>query len=826
MRTEQKLWNLFYAGPVLALAFGLRVYRLSWQSLWYDEGNSAFMTGRSVPEIIAGAAADIHPPLYYILLSWWSHLGGSNEYGLRFLSVAFGLLLVAVVYKLGQKLFVSQAGLAAAAITAISPFLVYYSQEARMYMQGAFLCALAGLFFVKALEKDRYWPAYTLTAAAAIYTQYYALGVIVAFNIFFVLAIVWRSGRGLWARWLAANVVAAALYVPWLPSLAGQAAMWPRAAQAAAPASEITRSVYWIYLLGPLQPKDLAASMSIFVMSFPAAAVLAISAMAWPGLSHALRIKSQGILGRWMGLLFVLTAVLVSWYSLLVPFWRSPFQAKFLIFGLPWLYVWLGMGTVSLACAGRYFFHGVTLPFRRKDRQVSGISWLVPLISLTSLPLLALCLAAFTAAQWYYFDPRNARDDYRSLARQIETQAQPGDAVLLNAPGQREIFGYYYRGEIPVYPLPRERPLVERDAGQDLGAIASDHSRLWLVLWGQQESDPSSFIERWLDRKGYKSADRWYGGVRLLLYAVPRPGEERSVPIEARMGDYARLARVSFPGVPPTAGNPLVRAPSAGIVPLSLHWEAISAAPKRYKVFVHLLGPNDTLWGQHDSEPDGGSRPTTAWRPGESITDNHGLPIPPGTPPGNYEIEIGLYDVATGQRLPVYDPDGKPAGDRVVMSQVEVLRPATFPPKETLVIERTLEARFQDISLLGYEFFKLGTEAGNIDFRRGDLAHLSLFWTASAEKPGAYPLRVALLDSNNREVGLYKGTAVDNYPTVNWSSGELVIDQYKIPLVEAPGIYRLAVYVASGTGGTPISPEVSASRVVDGKLLLTELHVK
>ncbi|MDP2727650.1 MAG: glycosyltransferase family 39 protein, partial [Dehalococcoidia bacterium] len=227
MKSVSRLRDLLYITPVLLVAFGLRAYRLGWQSLWYDEGNSALMAGRNLPQIIAGAAGDIHPPLYYILLSWWSNLAGTGEFSLRFLSLAFGLLLVAVVYKLGQKLFAPQAGLAAAAIAAVSPFLVYYSQEARMYMLGSFLCALSGLFFLKALAKDRYWAAYALTAVAALYTQYFTFGVILALNVFFAFAVMWRSGRGLWARWLAANVAVAFFYLPWLPALVNQAAMWP-----------------------------------------------------------------------------------------------------------------------------------------------------------------------------------------------------------------------------------------------------------------------------------------------------------------------------------------------------------------------------------------------------------------------------------------------------------------------------------------------------------------------------------------------------------------------------------------------------------------------
>lgn len=825
MRSARRLRNVLYAAPVLIFAFFLRAYRLDGQSFWYDEGNSAFMTTRTLSEIIAGAAGDIHPPLYYVLLNWWSHLSGNTEFGLRFLSVICGLLLVVVIYKLGQKLFLPEAGLAAAGIAAMSPFLVYFSQEARMYMLGTLLCALAGLFFIKALEKDRFWVAYTLSAAAALYTQYYTFGVILAFNAFFALAIMWRSGRGLWTRWLGANLALALLYAPWLPVLAKQVALWPKATQALGTAGAWPAWANWVWFLGPLEPRDFAASSMIGPLTQPALILLAVSTLGWIRLGQKLPGSPRGTIGRSLGGLFVLVVTLVSWGSLLVPLWRPDFNAKFLVFGAPWLYLWLGLGAVSLAAAVLNMFDA-TFPLQRLRRSgYSWSSWLMPEVLPALLPFLILGVAAHMTLESYRFDLRYARDDYRGLASHVESQTQPGDAIILNAPGQTEVFRYYYKGQVPVFPLPEERPLSEKVTGQNLESIAAEHNRIWTVLWAQRESDPASFIERWLDSRGFKSSDRWFGGVRLVLYALPRSGEERSLSLDVTLGDYARLNEISFPGVPAAIDGPLARAEPGGIIPLSLKWEAQAPTPQRYKVFVHLLGPNATLWGQHDAEPAGGSRFTTDWRTGESVTDNHGLPVPFGTPPGQYEIEVGMYDMSTGRRLPVFDNTGESSGDRVVLRPVEVTKPASFPPAETLVMERRLTADFQGASLLGYEFFKLGTAAGVVDFRSGDFAHLALFWQANtAKRLPELAVRVALLDATGNEVTSHAG--VSGYPTSKWDPGEIVREQYKIPLAVPPGVYRLALLVGAGAQQTPIQPSGSGLKLSDGRLLLTELLVK
>ncbi len=110
---------------------------------------------------------------------------------------------------------------------------------------------------------------------------------------------------------------------------------------------------------------------------------------------------------------------------------------------------------------------------------------------------------------------------------------------------------------------------------------------------------------------------------------------------------------------------------------LTLYWQARKEMSTSYVVFVHLLGPYNPatanpIWGQEDVMPQQGKRPTTGWSPGEVVADEHRLSIFANAPPGDYEIEIGMYDPATGQRLPVYDEKGHPAGDRIVLQTVRI----------------------------------------------------------------------------------------------------------------------------------------------------------
>jgi hypothetical protein len=100
---------------------------------------------------------------------------------------------------------------------------------------------------------------------------------------------------------------------------------------------------------------------------------------------------------------------------------------------------------------------------------------------------------------------------------------------------------------------------------------------------------------------------------------------------------------------------------------VSLTWEALVAPPLDYAVFVHLLLPPSTVWAQSDAMPQGGAAPTSAWQAGQRVADRLTLRVPPDAAPGLYNIEIGLYDPATGERLRV---DGSDAG--VLLGRVRV----------------------------------------------------------------------------------------------------------------------------------------------------------
>jgi hypothetical protein len=125
------------------------------------------------------------------------------------------------------------------------------------------------------------------------------------------------------------------------------------------------------------------------------------------------------------------------------------------------------------------------------------------------------------------------------------------------------------------------------------------------------------------------------------------------------------------------AGKPALTA--GDVLDLELLWQTDRKQGRRYTVFTHVLGTahnpatNGPVWGQHDSEPIDGGYPTDQWLIGDRIVDRHHIIIDPSTPSGDYQIEIGLYLLESGERLSVHDAQGNPVGDRILLEGITVV---------------------------------------------------------------------------------------------------------------------------------------------------------
>ncbi len=172
----------------------LRFGTLTSQSFWLDEATTVHEVGLSLGGMLhAIRLNETTPPLYFLIAWVWSRLFGAGELGLRSLSALAGVGVIPVAYLCGRELVSRRAGLVAAALTTFSPFLIWYSQEARSYMLFGLLGALSFLFWARCLRTRarRDLVLWAVCSSLAVLTHFFA-GFLVAPEAVWLLW-VWRA---------------------------------------------------------------------------------------------------------------------------------------------------------------------------------------------------------------------------------------------------------------------------------------------------------------------------------------------------------------------------------------------------------------------------------------------------------------------------------------------------------------------------------------------------------------------------------------------------------------------------------------------------------
>ncbi|MHB1355322.1 MAG: glycosyltransferase family 39 protein [Anaerolineae bacterium] len=639
MGTKAKRWQYALLGIIVLMSVALRFYHLGTQSLWNDEGTTVALVQRDIPTILRNAAADIHPPLYYLVLQAWVKLTGISEFAVRALSALTGVGLVLVVYLLGRILLRRDIALLAALYTGLSSFQVYYSQETRMYMWAALLGALSWLVFlhlVKPVSQAplRRWSCgwactYLVISSAATYSHYLLFAVVLSQNAAFLY--VWLSQgkqrQMVWlSRWIVLQLALVIAYVPWLIVSWNSLTGWPAVGGVLSFGQFISR----------------AGQVLAYGVTIPQRTLLLGSGLVLLILAVIVPLVARRR-GAWL-LWFYLIVPLVTLFTLSIG--RPLYKDKFLLFVSPAYTLMLAVATIGFA-------ERLNLIMRQR-----WLGWIV-----SALVLASIITTSLVSLLHLYYDPTFFRDDYRGITAYIQHTAGPDDAILINAPSQIETVAYYHHGPQPMVPLPSSRPLDKVQVQAELESLASRYERIYGIFWATNESDPERFIETWLDQHTFKAIDQWYGNLRLVIYATPHTNSNAlQQPTDIIFGNTIHLTGYSLSTLRVRPGD---------VVQLSLFWQADETINKRFKVFVHLVNEQGQIVAQRDAEPGGGAALTTTWKPGAVITDSYGVLLPIDTLPGILTVRIGLYDLESGQRLEARE-GRRSLGDALDLAQIEV----------------------------------------------------------------------------------------------------------------------------------------------------------
>jgi 4-amino-4-deoxy-L-arabinose transferase-like glycosyltransferase len=237
--------------------------------------------------------------------------------------------------------------------------------------------------------------------------------------------------------------------------------------------------------------------------------------------------------------------------------------------------------------------------------------------------------------------------------------------------------------EVYLSPIQATHPSIVFILGEQ-DRLKSYDGRLCQVLPGPSESATTYLVVVREDGRSLSLLQRywpqgdvveeffdWEGRSYAVAYCVP-PGSDIAVKpqhsLEVNLGDKVRLLGYDLTAESYEPGQ---------VIGLTLYWQALAAIEEDYTVFTHLLGPynplaNGPAWGGHDSRPGGGTYPTTVWEAGEIVIDEYRIPIQADAPPGEYQLEVGMYHLATMERLPVLDDSGAVRDDRILLGTLQL----------------------------------------------------------------------------------------------------------------------------------------------------------
>ena len=256
-----------------------------------------------------------------------------------------------------------------------------------------------------------------------------------------------------------------------------------------------------------------------------------------------------------------------------------------------------------------------------------------------------------------------------------------------------------------------------------------------------------------------------------------------------------------------------------GTLPVTLYWQCVAPMDTDYTVFVHLLDENEIIVAQRDTYPGLGNAPTSTWQVGEAIADTYLVPIPTTAyAPGHVQIEVGLYDHRSQQRLLIYDTDGVPLADSARFARIEIV------PSAESEWPNPVRFNFQErIALVGYE----------LDRRMlapGETARLTLYWEALAPLDEDYVVFVHVLRQGDQRWAGGDGAPQNGAaPTSGWQVGQVVVDEHELSFPpDAPAdVYEIEVgwYSATTMQRLEVWDENDPRHEVRSRVMLSKIRV-
>lgn len=625
--------------PFLLLAFGLRLYHLDYQSIWWDEGHSIDMASAPLSQIATLPGMDVHPPGYFISLHVWMTLTGRHEFGLRYLSVVFSVLTVALLMRFARACLPRSPGYVLAGIlAAISPLYVAYAQEVRMYAMLTCFILISGYAQWRIVGGEKrsagqlwralWWGCYVIATVLSLYIHYFTVFWLVFQNLAWLmwagLSPAGAKRRTRLGLWIGSQIALTLLYLPQLGLALRQTTAYANPNLNTPGVVEFLSRTWLAYTLGLTSYPEVT-----WLAELTAGLTLLIgAALLWR--AHRLTSRNSwamaAFLAGWFGV------PLVVYYLVLLV--RPSFEPRYLMFVTPALFLGWTWGIVGL-----YQDVSVSPKLGVRLRQVASKG--------VAVAISVLLAASLGMGTYGYFTYAAAfKDDSAGVVAWLAAHTTAHDIVYVDVPHPF----HYYAERIPA---PTRYLFVDvHRAAQILSEETVGRERVYWVTWWGSDTDPRGVIPFLLDKAARRLGDLDFRGYHVIWWEL-QPELRFSLPNDLVSADVVFGNVIRLDGLAYAAQ---VRAGEAGWV--TAHFRLLGKVSRDFRVSIRLQDAQGVRQSQTDRDllNDRHLR-TSAWpleddRLNQAI-NVYTLPVPTAALPGNYDLLAVIYDAVSQEALPV-----------------------------------------------------------------------------------------------------------------------------------------------------------------------------
>lgn len=437
---------------ILLLAFLLRLVNLN-QSFWLDEAAQVIESARSLSQQLNNAA-DFHPPLYHLLLHFWMKFG-TSEVWIRFLSIIFSLASIYATYSLARLFVKKRYADLAAFFLSLSPFHLWYSQEARPYMLLVALSTLTTLFLLK-----KKWFLYALFLTLSLYTLYFTPFLLLGF-LFYILFFELKNIT----QFLTSTFISLLFFIPYLPKFMEQLAVGTNS-QFTGWTNVVSESPWRIV---PLTfAKFIFGKGSISNNLIYAAVILPVFMLFLISLIKNWHQKKDRIIM----ILFFVPFVL----SIMISFFIPVVAPQRMIFLLPLFYLILALGIQNFKYHLRLF------------------------------AILLIITISMSGILQYYFSPAVQREKWREAITFIETDSKPNSLAIFVFPQPFAPYQWYNTGQVNGLGIAPNFILTQKDL-INLESQLDGVNKLYFFQYLTGLTDPQGLTISKLSNWGYSQKD-------------------------------------------------------------------------------------------------------------------------------------------------------------------------------------------------------------------------------------------------------------------------------------------------------------------------------